>query len=37
MGVSRAAHRVASAKTGSMKLLHYVDMVLHDADQIETQ
>lgn len=32
-----AAHRVTSPKTGCIKLLHYADMVLHDADQVEIQ
>lgn len=36
MGMRGAAHRVTS-KTGCIKLLHYADMVLHDADQVEIQ
>lgn len=32
-----AAYRVAPAKTGCIKLLHYADMVMHGADQVETQ
>lgn len=32
-----AAHRVTSPKSGCIKLLHYADMVLHDADRVEIQ
>lgn len=32
-----AAHRLALAKSGCMRLLHYADMVLHGAAQVGTQ
>lgn len=32
-----AVHGVPPAKTVCIKLLRYADMVLHDADQAETQ
>lgn len=28
---------MTSSKTGCIKMLHYADMVLHDADQVEVQ
>lgn len=37
MGMRGAAHQVTSSKTGCIKMLHYADMVLHDADQVEIQ
>lgn len=36
-GDERTAHGVTPAETGCIKLLHYADMILHDADQVEIQ